>query len=91
MNRNSKTMWVTSRFDVVIDRVTVDHATDCFVWIRGRRHGRTTDWKQYHESYAAARAFLVARCSAARDRAESVLKVVSAELEKANALPVEEP
>lgn len=68
-----------------VKEVEVEKETDAFVYIRGRRESKRTDWRSYFDTREVAIGFITERQKAKVERARLILQAEEkqlAELEK---------
>lgn len=52
-------MYRASFYGITVQTVDVERISESSVWIKGRRHARITDYEGYHETFEAARDWIV--------------------------------
>lgn len=78
--------YVASTWYNSIDVVEVDRQTDSSVWIKGRMHRRSSDYKIYFDTFDEGKQWLVKRMESKVKSASASLKYEEKELEKVKAL-----
>lgn len=67
-----------------IEAVEIERETESSVWIGVRRHGKSTNWYKYHDTWEEARTYLltmvthrVRNCQSSLDSAKAELSRIS--------------
>lgn len=68
--------YLTHRREAKITPIEVERETAKYVWIKGRRHGKRTEWDNYFDTWEEAKDFLM-------KGAEGALKTSRLMLERA--------
>jgi hypothetical protein len=80
----------TKKYDVEIAPVEISKETECFVWVKGNqkdfREAKNSAWSAFHDTWQAAKDYLVARESQKVDALRLQLERAKGELGNAKGL-----